>query len=262
MSLLATASPWNTSEDTDNYMKRTPTIPNGIRKTVRNRAPDPPAVSSNRGGSAYNDEPSIVQGSGNSNTPMSLDELQNYNTNKQNRVHQLLDKITQVNSENGQDKMGQFVPLGTQVSSGNSYSQNDLLPKLAAPSYGANTNRMMPNSMPVGGEPGSGLYMSNDSALGKYTNYQMAHNPRLLRSATLPETSRYYAGRENGNASIGLGNDERRLMEKINYMIRLLEEQQMEKTDNIVEEFVLYSMLGVFVIYVVDSFSRAGKYMR
>ena len=52
------------------------------------------------------------------------------------------------------------------------------------------------------------------------------------------------------------------LLEKLNYMIHLLEEQQEEKTSNITEELILYLFLGVFVIFVVDSFARAGKYTR
>ena len=52
------------------------------------------------------------------------------------------------------------------------------------------------------------------------------------------------------------------LMTKLNYMIHLLEEQQDEKTDNVTEELVLYLFLGVFVIFVVDSFARVGKYKR
>ena len=52
------------------------------------------------------------------------------------------------------------------------------------------------------------------------------------------------------------------LLEKLNYMIRLLEEQQKEPTQNIMEEFMLYGLLGVFIIYLVDSFARAGKYIR
>ena len=51
-------------------------------------------------------------------------------------------------------------------------------------------------------------------------------------------------------------------IEKINYMIQLLEEQQKEPTNNIIEEFALYSLLGVFMIYLVDSFTRVGKYVR
>jgi hypothetical protein len=53
-----------------------------------------------------------------------------------------------------------------------------------------------------------------------------------------------------------------KIMEKINYMIHLLEQQHNEKTSNIMEEFILYTFLGVFVIFIVDSFARAGKYTR
>ena len=52
------------------------------------------------------------------------------------------------------------------------------------------------------------------------------------------------------------------LMTKLNYMIHLLEEQKDEKTENVTEELVLYLFLGVFVIFIVDSFARAGKYTR
>lgn len=54
----------------------------------------------------------------------------------------------------------------------------------------------------------------------------------------------------------------RELLEKLNYMIHLLEEQQNEKTGHVTEEVILYSFLGVFIIFVVDSFARAGKYIR
>jgi hypothetical protein len=59
-----------------------------------------------------------------------------------------------------------------------------------------------------------------------------------------------------------VGGFDDKIMEKINYMIHLLEEQQHEKTNNITEEFLLYTFLGVFVIYVLDSFARSGKYIR
>lgn len=52
------------------------------------------------------------------------------------------------------------------------------------------------------------------------------------------------------------------LMEKLNYTIHLLEQQKDEKTDNVTEELVLYLFLGVFVIFVTDSFGRACKYIR
>ena len=52
------------------------------------------------------------------------------------------------------------------------------------------------------------------------------------------------------------------LLKKLNYMITLLEEQQDERTGNVTEEVVLYSFLGIFIIFIVDSFSRVGKYVR
>jgi len=52
------------------------------------------------------------------------------------------------------------------------------------------------------------------------------------------------------------------LLEKLNYMIHLLEEQQDERTSNVTEEVILYCFLGIFIIFIVDSFARVGKYTR
>lgn len=52
------------------------------------------------------------------------------------------------------------------------------------------------------------------------------------------------------------------LVTKLNYLIHLLEEQKSEKTGNILEEVILYSFLGIFIIFVIDSFTRLGKYTR
>jgi hypothetical protein len=66
---------------------------------------------------------------------------------------------------------------------------------------------------------------------------------------------------QNPNALLD-NNSNDLLLKKINYMINLLEEQQDEKTNNVTEEVVLYSFLGIFIIFVVDSFARIGKYVR
>ena len=75
-------------------------------------------------------------------------------------------------------------------------------------------------------------------------------------------TTPYYKGLSIHAAQPSFAPQNSQLMEKLNYMIRLLEEQQKEPTQNIMEEFVLYGLLGVFIIYLVDSFARAGKYIR
>lgn len=49
---------------------------------------------------------------------------------------------------------------------------------------------------------------------------------------------------------------------KLDYLIHLLEEQREMKTGSVTEEIILYSFLGIFIIFVLDSFARAGKYTR
>jgi hypothetical protein len=70
----------------------------------------------------------------------------------------------------------------------------------------------------------------------------------------------YYKEQSAGLGSYNNNNDV--LLNKINYMINLLEDQQDERTNNVTEEVVLYSFLGIFIIFVVDSFARVGKYTR
>jgi hypothetical protein len=73
----------------------------------------------------------------------------------------------------------------------------------------------------------------------------------------------YYTPNQNSNPMNTYSNDSNQvLIEKLNYMINLLEEQQDQKTGSATEEVVLYSFLGVFIIFVVDSFARVGKYVR
>jgi len=52
------------------------------------------------------------------------------------------------------------------------------------------------------------------------------------------------------------------LTEKLNYMIYLLEEQRDEKTGQITEELILYVFLGIFTLFVLDTFVKHGRYTR
>ena len=99
-------------------------------------------------------------------------------------------------------------------------------------------------------------YGANNSGTANLSNYQRSYEPpaQLVNKP-------YYATMGIGQTGSGSFGDSK-LMEKINYMIHLLEEQGHEKTNHITEEFILYTFLGVFIIFVVDSFSRSGKYVR
>jgi len=52
------------------------------------------------------------------------------------------------------------------------------------------------------------------------------------------------------------------LEQKLNYLIHMMEDQKDEKVAGITEEIVLYCFLGVFIIFVLDSFAKVGKYVR
>ena len=91
-------------------------------------------------------------------------------------------------------------------------------------------------------------FVLNDAHLGKLANYAQSYTNAVNNKP-------YY------NAS-PIGDSNNKLMEKLNYMIHLLEQQQYEKTSNMTEEFILYIFLGVFVIFTIDSFNKAGKYVR
>jgi len=52
------------------------------------------------------------------------------------------------------------------------------------------------------------------------------------------------------------------LIDKLDKILILLEENRDEKTGHVTEEVILYSFIGVFLIFIVDSFARVGKYVR
>jgi len=90
---------------------------------------------------------------------------------------------------------------------------------------------------------------------------------KMLPNYNNPNNRQYYNSKSQPNAPPVTANidgnfSNELLLQKINYMINLLEEQQDEKTNNVTEEVVLYSFLGIFIIFVVDSFARVGKYVR
>lgn len=52
------------------------------------------------------------------------------------------------------------------------------------------------------------------------------------------------------------------LINKLNYLIHMIETEKSQKTGHVTEELILYSFLGVFMIFIVDSFTKVSKYSR
>jgi hypothetical protein len=94
----------------------------------------------------------------------------------------------------------------------------------------------------------------NNNNLSNYDNNYTLNNDELNKHLTINKISHDYI--DNNSIS------NKELLTKINYIIHLLEEQRSEKTSYVTEELILYLFLGVFIIFVLDSFSKASKYVR
>lgn len=107
--------------------------------------------------------------------------------------------------------------------------------------------------------------------LNDYSNYGDSKSIEEYYKSVLPGynpqqnnvNTPYYSYREP--QSIDMNNSYKSqdvLMQKLNYVISLLEDQHDEKTNNVTEEVILYSFLGIFMIFIADTFVLAGKYTR
>jgi hypothetical protein len=155
----------------------------------------------------------------------------------------VLDLMNKLKPDNGGSALENFEPLDNKPSNHTSFAHS----KHETPDDEKEGMTTIDNHLPKNAKPEPGMFRPNNINQEKMSNFRDTYNGRI--SYTPKKTVE------------GLGNGEG-LSEKINYMIHLLEQQQAEKTDNVMEEFVLYAMLGVFVIFTVDSFTRAGRYVR
>jgi len=249
MSLLTSASVWTTDEkDPTTNRKRTPSM----RKTIRRT-------------DTYNEQPGEYTSQDEeykklSNTIEGTNEKQEV---RNDHVNTLLNKITSVNADNAGNKLGNFNPI---VNPALTVKAPPFVPSL--PSYDDITSGMdnplqiEPTHIPrtvgenklYGSANGLGNSNMNGNGNGSainYSNYKQSYEAPVRRDQGHGQGHDHHDNNFNN-----------KLLDKINYMIHMLEEQHNEKTNNITEEFILYTFLGIFIIFIVDSFSRAGKYIR
>jgi hypothetical protein len=96
-------------------------------------------------------------------------------------------------------------------------------------------------------------------------NQTVANQTGIQTSGNKSSTSGHTSGHTSGpmqSYNSNMSDTNHVLIDKLNYMINLLEEQQDERTNNVTEEVILYSFLGVFIIFVVDGFARVTRYTR
>jgi hypothetical protein len=272
MSLLLNASPWTSTSDiskkripTIKKTFKTPFLENNLNKEdeqitppINKQSPQNHQTSSPQqnieGYSLYGNNTSQYN-----NTlaePTSIDQHIMVQETKNNKINQLLENMsvqnvgdslynynssttTELNSFNEIDTINRTIPIIQR--------NNEIIGNGIVGTTDTNTIRGRGGGIPSN-------YESNiPDNLANLVNYSKAYE--------IPNESRPYYTQKMG---ISNSNDsfEEKILDKIQYLTHLMEEIQSEKTANITEEFVLYTMLGVFVIYVVDAFSKSGKYIR
>lgn len=187
---------------------------------------------------------------------------QDFDSDKVNSVIQSIHRSSLVDSSEGAD-LGEFKPIAPPSSMG--VENTKLRESFANKNDLSQNNYRNANNSSVPVE-----YNPND--LGKNTLEENFLNSKqveeyykkLLPSTTsFPTKENYQNLISTFNQGPGSNIDANSvLLEKLNYMINLLEEQKDERTNNVTEEVVLYSFLGIFIIFIVDSFARVGKYTR
>lgn len=187
-------------------------------------------------------------------------KIENFDSNKVNSV---LDKIHNTNDDDDDDDKFTFNPPPKPESVG--------VMKTTPPAQSKVESFVTPLGRTIGKTPTPNYEGSDNLDLNDYKNYGNDKTIEEYYKSVMPGYNNqqknvvnrpYYPYREPQNSDIVEQPSQDLLLKKLNYMITLLEEQQDEKTNNVTEEVILYSFLGIFIIFIADTFVRAGKYTR
>ena len=173
---------------------------------------------------------------------------------REEKVQQALNKVTSTN--NDESTLGNFT---VQPDMASRVPETHFPPVPVAPPTNTSQSSSTPRDKIEGFSSGA---LSSLGTMQSRTgsSYQQSYGPtEYFQQLTSKSNHTPVYSRMNGGGGSG---SQQQLMEKLNYMIHLLEEQQKEPTQHILEEFLLYGLLGIFMIFLVDSFTRVGKYTR
>jgi hypothetical protein len=189
-------------------------------------------------------------------------KIENFDAGKVNSV---LEKIHNTNEDDDDDDNNTFNPPPNPESMG--------VMKTTPPVQNKIESFVTPLGRTIGRAPIPNYEGGNNLDLNDYSNYGDKKTIEEYYKSVIPGYSQqknlvnrpYYPYREPNNSypnNIDEYPSQDILLKKLNYMISLLEDQQDEKTSNVTEEVILYSFLGIFIIFIADTFVRAGKYTR
>jgi len=185
-----------------------------------------------------------------------------------NKVNSVLEEIHN-NTEDFNSDMANFNPPPNPESSGVQRTVTNEAMQNMINQNNMNMYKVLGKSPQPNNEDESNLELNNyRTNYGDNKSVEDYYKKMLPNMNGIPQrnpVNKQYYNNEMQMQMQGYGNSQPTqdvLLQKLNYMINLLEEQQDEKTNNVTEEVVLYSFLGIFIIFVIDSFARVGKYVR
>ena len=174
-----------------------------------------------------------------------LEENTENNKTKLTNINNLLSKLHDTNEDDDDDNYNfkdQYNNKMNDVVSTNSDIINSELEKL---------NSNIENNLTAK------TYL-NSNINSKYSNLTDSYKSNFEYLNNLNQSQGFNTNTNTDNISY----DNNQLLSKLDYIIHLLEEQHNEKTNHITEELILYLFLGIFIIFVLDSFAKASKYIR
>lgn len=203
--------------------------------------------------------------------PDTMQDMRASNDQKQSRIHDILNKMA--TTSNAGDYLENFTPLANPIFQQKSSAPQSpgLIAMASSPAGRIDDGITGISRLPMSGgylRPNNNnnnnpSYLANDTSVVNLSNYVDSYSAQTKMVPITPSRPNNHHNNDSHSAKDSLARAAAPgLIDKINYMIHLLEAQQVEKTSNITEEFLLYSLLGVFVIFTVDSFSRSGTYKR
>ena len=166
------------------------------------------------------------------------------NKTKLTNINNLLSKLHDNDEEDDEENQSGFNVTEKMTSVSNAHTNKDLI-NSELQKMNSNSDNNLPNNTILG-----------NSVKSQYSNFQDSYKSNLEYLNNLNEKQGF------ANSSPSTNYDNNQLISKLNYITHLLEEQHNEKTNHITEELILYLFLGIFIIFVLDSFARASKYIR
>lgn len=137
-----------------------------------------------------------------------------------------------------------------------------------ASSYSSTLLEGMDSAMPPPSSPYFDKLMGGAGAPKKDPLVHASTGTKTAPFSTNTYATQYYeqfvpyaeslAGQLSATEGGGKSGTNAALIEKLNYIIHMLEDKKDEKTGHVIEELVLYCFLGVFIIFIVDTFTHVA----